>query len=123
MELDPVSVFYRSLLLSGLPLIIALFIMISWPYEKEEEEAEQEEEEPHVAKDHPQAEPMNDAKDQPQEKRMSGMKEYFTKHRDTFFTIAVVVVLDHFIFKGALRSKLQSLVERLLEPKKGEVDA
>ena len=48
---------------------------------------------------------------------MSHLKEYFTKYRDTLLTIGLVVVLDHFIFQGAFRSKIQKAVEKLLDGK------
>ena len=48
---------------------------------------------------------------------MTHLKEYFIKYRDTLLTIGLVVVLDHFIFQGAFRSKIQKAVEKLLDGK------
>ena len=46
---------------------------------------------------------------------VSNFKSYFEKHQDVIITIAVVVLLDHFLFNGALRNKIQNTVEKFLD--------
>jgi len=42
------------------------------------------------------------------------VKEYFEAHKDTVFTVALIVLLDHFILGGALRDKIKAMVEKLI---------
>jgi hypothetical protein len=46
---------------------------------------------------------------------LESLKSYIEKNQDTFFTIALVVLLDHYLFEGALRSRLKSTVELMLD--------
>ena len=48
---------------------------------------------------------------------MESFKQYLEKHRDSFFTIGVVLVLDHFVFAGAFREKLKQMVDSILDKK------
>lgn len=50
-------------------------------------------------------------------KSMESLKQYLEKHRDVFFTLGIVLVLDHFIFEGAFREKLKNIIESLLDKK------
>ena len=43
------------------------------------------------------------------------VKKYFQKHQEIFYTIAVALVVDHYVFNGAFRKKIEALVERLLD--------
>lgn len=45
---------------------------------------------------------------------MESLKKYFETHRDLFFTIGIVIILDHFIFGGAFRERLKGLVDSFL---------
>lgn len=42
---------------------------------------------------------------------MSGLKEYFEKNKDLIYSIGLIVLVDHFIFKGAFREKIKAMVE------------
>jgi hypothetical protein len=50
-----------------------------------------------------------------EKKFMGPIKEYFTKHREIFFTFAVVFLVDHFLFHGKFKEKIQNAVEGLLD--------
>jgi len=43
------------------------------------------------------------------------LKTYISKNQDTFFTVALIIVLDHYLFDGSLRDKLKKSVENLLD--------
>ena len=45
---------------------------------------------------------------------MNQVKSYFESNKDTYITLAVVILIDHFIFDGAFREKTKDLVDRLL---------
>ena len=45
----------------------------------------------------------------------NSIKSYIEKNQDTFFTIAIVILLDHYLFEGALRSKIKTSVEGMIE--------
>lgn len=47
--------------------------------------------------------------------KMESLKSYFKKHEEPIITIALVVVIDEIIFKGVLRNKVQSILERMLD--------
>jgi len=46
-------------------------------------------------------------------KYMTKLKEYIDSHADTFFTMAFIIIIDHFVLQGALRQKIQSFCERM----------
>ena len=48
---------------------------------------------------------------------MDSFKAYLENHRDVFFTIGIVLVLDHFIFSGVFREKLKNIIDSLLDKK------
>lgn len=50
-------------------------------------------------------------------------KEYFSKHKDIFMTLAVVLLADHFVFKGAFRDKVKTLLENLLSGAEKKITA
>ena len=54
------------------------------------------------------------------EKSMFGFKDYVKKYSDLIWTITFVLLLDHVILKGALRSKVQDSVEGFLAKIKKE---
>ena len=47
-------------------------------------------------------------------KMLNNIKTYFNKHQDTLLTVGFVVLIDHFLFKGALREKIKVSLENLL---------
>lgn len=46
---------------------------------------------------------------------MNSLKEYISKHRDIFFTIGFILVLDHFVFNGAFKKKLEDFIHSFLD--------
>ena len=42
------------------------------------------------------------------------LKDYIERHRDTFFTLLVIIVIDHLFLHGALREKVKTTTEGLL---------
>jgi hypothetical protein len=42
------------------------------------------------------------------------VKSYFQKHEDTLMTMAIIILVDHFILEGALRDKIKATVEGFL---------
>ena len=47
-------------------------------------------------------------------KMFKTLKEYFNKHQDMIITVAVVIIADQVIFKGAFRERIQKLFENML---------
>ena len=45
---------------------------------------------------------------------MDNLKKYLDKHSDKLFTVMIVVILDHFFLRGALRSRIEKLAEGLM---------
>ena len=43
------------------------------------------------------------------------LKEFVKGHRDILFTIVGILILDKYVLNGALRERVQKLVETLLE--------
>ena len=56
-------------------------------------------------------EPQNDGGN------MDSFKKYLEKNRDMFFTIGIVLLLDHFVFGGAFREKLKGIIDGFLDNK------
>lgn len=50
-----------------------------------------------------------------EEKQMNGLKKFFEKHQDTLYMIAIVVLVDHFFLKGALRARIEKTLTGLLD--------
>lgn len=46
---------------------------------------------------------------------LSQMREYIKEYRTIIFTVAFVALADHFLFEGAFRTRLKTLVEGLLK--------
>ena len=57
------------------------------------------------------------------ESKMDYLKEYFSKNRDTIFTIVLVVLIDHFVFNGAFREKVKSVVDSMLNKANKQIEA
>jgi len=41
--------------------------------------------------------------------------EYVDKHKDVIFTLTFVILIDHFLFKGALKNRIQSAIEGVIK--------
>ena len=44
----------------------------------------------------------------------TSIKEYVNKYKDTLFTLGFILILDHFVFSGAMRAKVQEVLEGML---------
>jgi ribosomal protein L30/L7E len=55
----------------------------------------------------------------PNKKEEKGMfqnvKDYIGKHRDMLFTLGLIIVVDHFLFSGALRERIKGSIEGMLK--------
>ena len=51
------------------------------------------------------------------------LKSYFKKHEDVLISLAVVLVVDHFIFNGAFREKVEAIVNKLLDKAEKSIGA
>lgn len=47
-------------------------------------------------------------------KIMETLKEYFGKHKDTFITVAMVILVDEFLLGGSLRVRVKKLCNSIL---------
>lgn len=45
---------------------------------------------------------------------ISSLKMYVQKHSDVLWTLATVILLDHFLFEGKFRTKIESIMESLI---------
>lgn len=43
------------------------------------------------------------------------VKDYIGKHRDMLFTLGLIVIVDHFLFNGALRERIKGSIEGMLK--------
>jgi hypothetical protein len=46
---------------------------------------------------------------------LSNVKAYVEKHKDIIFTLGLIILIDHFMFKGALRNRIQTSIEGVLK--------
>lgn len=53
---------------------------------------------------------------------LNSFKDYLAKHKEVFWTLAIVFVIDHVVFNGAFKSKLQGMVEKLLDGAQKQLD-
>ena len=49
------------------------------------------------------------------------VKDYIGKHRDIIFTLGLVIIVDHFLFKGALRERIKGTIEGILSKAEGMI--
>lgn len=49
-------------------------------------------------------------------------KEFVKNNRNVIYTIVVVALVDHFVFKGALRDRLKGLLEKMLNKAEKSVE-
>lgn len=47
------------------------------------------------------------------------LKQFVRDHKSTVYVIAILLIVDHFMFNGAMKEKLQSLMQNLI----GKVEA
>lgn len=51
----------------------------------------------------------------PEGKTMLGhLRDYLGKNRDIIFNVALIVLVDHFVFNGAFREKIKNLLDQFL---------
>lgn len=43
------------------------------------------------------------------------VKGYVDKHKDMLFTLGLVILVDHFLFQGALRTRIKTSIEGVLK--------
>lgn len=46
---------------------------------------------------------------------MQEIKDYFRKHQDTFITLAIVILVDQFVFEGKFREKIKSVMDSMID--------
>lgn len=46
---------------------------------------------------------------------LQNVKGYIEKHKDILFTLGLVILVDHFLFKGALRERIKNTIEGALK--------
>lgn len=53
----------------------------------------------------------------------SSIKKYFDDHRDILMTLAVLVVVDQWVFDGAFKEKIKLLIDRVIGHADGKIKA
>lgn len=48
------------------------------------------------------------------ENTMEKLKSFLEKNSDTFFTIGIIIILDHLFFDGAFREKIKDMIDKLI---------
>lgn len=48
------------------------------------------------------------------EKFMDKIKKYFEQHNDTYITLGIIILIDHFVFEGKFREKIKEIIDNLL---------
>jgi hypothetical protein len=48
------------------------------------------------------------------ESKMQALKTYFDKHQETCITLALIVIVDYFIFDGMFQEKIKSMMENAI---------
>jgi hypothetical protein len=51
-------------------------------------------------------------------KMLKTLKDYFEKNKDMILTITIIILLDNYLFGGALREKIKASIEKML----GKID-
>lgn len=59
----------------------------------------------------------------PEGKLMDAFKSYLSKNSGVIFTVAFVVLIDHFVFNGTFRDKIKSLVDGFLNKAAKQVES
>lgn len=55
-----------------------------------------------------------ETKKEKETKMFQPLKDYINKNREILFTVGFILLLDHFIFKGAMKNKIQELLEGVI---------
>lgn len=53
---------------------------------------------------------------------MEGIKNYFKKHEEMFITIAMLLILDEYIFDGKFRDKIKDLMDSFINKTKRNLE-
>ena len=56
-------------------------------------------------------------------KMLDNVKGYVEKHKDIIFTLGLIILVDHFLFKGALRSRVKDSIEGVLKNVENKIQA
>lgn len=59
----------------------------------------------------------------PRRSMKENLKEYFNKHKDIIFTAGLIILVDHFLFKGALRTRMQDMVGKMITNAEHSIEA
>lgn len=51
------------------------------------------------------------------------LKEYMNENKDTLFTVALILILDEYIFSGAFRDKIKAILDGMLKKAEKKVEA
>lgn len=54
---------------------------------------------------------------------INGLKDYINKNQESIYTIMFIIMIDHFFLRGALRTKIQSTCEGLLNTQLKKVES
>lgn len=55
------------------------------------------------------------------QKLFNDLRAFVSENRNVFYWAALIVLLDHFFFKGAFRDKLSGLMNKLIEKVEGMI--
>jgi hypothetical protein len=59
--------------------------------------------------------PLPPTPEKRKEKGMFGkVKEYIDEHKNIIFTLGLVILVDHFLFRGALKERIKNSIEGVL---------
>ena len=53
---------------------------------------------------------------------LGNVKGYIEKHKDVIFTLGLVILVDHFLFRGALRERIKGTIEGVLKKAENLID-
>ncbi len=45
---------------------------------------------------------------------MENLKAYFKKNEDTFITLAIVILVDNYLFEGQFREKIKNMLDKII---------
>lgn len=54
---------------------------------------------------------------------MGHFREYFAKHREVLMTLLMFMLVDHFLFDGAFKHRIQEMVDGFLNRAKKKLEA
>jgi hypothetical protein len=50
------------------------------------------------------------------------LREFVKQHRSVIYTVALVALVDHFCFNGALRGRIKTLLENMLSKAEAKIN-